>query len=295
MFFQKRLSAHLRQALKSEDFAGYFQHLKSCQPSLHPFSDAQSMIASFEKGATSNKDQDRILLALIREFQTQPAEHLHNLLLKMFWKGLDHLYRARGKRVDDQEALWNDLVWAFLNVLSDYPVDRLTAKVAANIQMGALKKVTRWAQRENRYQLFSHDPKHPKRTEFEFAELLTCGFTHPNEIFAGRGTPYEPDEDDMARMVDLLKRFRDAGIIGDDALYLLVSTRIYGQSLKEFADRESLSYQAVKKRRQRAEQAIRDHVKKIAPDDVPFSDSKGLYATDLFADEGGPDVRTRNQ
>lgn len=276
MFFYKKLSAHLRATMESDEFAAYFASLKSNHSMLASFTDLPALMTAFEKGLVSFEDQDAIVLGLVKEFQAKPSEHLHHLLLKMFWKGLDHLYRARRHRVGDDENLWNDIVWGFLSVLSEYPADRLTAKVAANIQMGTLKKVSRWAQREARYQLFSPDEKHPKRTEYEFTELLTSGFSHPNEIFAGRGTPYETDDEDMVRMIALVRRFLNAGIIGDDAFYLLVSTRIYGQSLKDFAEKESIPYQVLKKRRQRAEQAIREHLKKICPGDVPFENFKGL-------------------
>ena len=295
MFFYKKLSAHLSAAVESEAFAAYFASLKSTNLLLATFDDLPAMVTAFERGCVSYEEQDAIVLELVKEFQSRPSEHLHHLLLKMFWKGLDHLYRARRIRVGNNENLWNDIVWAFLNVLSEYPTDRLTAKVAANIQMGTLKKVSRWAQREARYQLFSPDEKHPKRTEYEFTELLTSGFSHPNEIFAGRGTPDEMDAEDMERMTALLRRFLNTGIISDDAFYLLVSTRIYGQSLKDFAEKESIPYQALKKRRQRAEQAIREHLKKNSPDDVPFANPKGLFGVDPFEDEGGADERTRNE
>jgi len=274
--FQKKLSAHLRAAVESEAFCAYFKTLKSTQPLLATFDDLAAMATAFESGYVSFEDQDAIVLDLIREFQERPSEHLHHLLLKLFWKGLDHLYRVRRIRVGDDDGLWNDIVESFVDVLADYPTERLTAKVAANVQMGTLKKVTRAVQREARYQLFSPDEKHPKRTEYEFTEILPCGISTPNEIFAGRGTPDVADEDDRAQMAALLNRFLQIGIINDDAFQLLLATRVHGQSLKEFAEKESFPHEAVKKRRQRAEQAIREHLKKICPGDVPFENFKGL-------------------
>jgi hypothetical protein len=68
-------------------------------------------------------------------------------------------------------------------------------------------------------------------------------------------------EMDFREQLDLqVRRFRhhlDAGRIGEVDFNLLVGTRVYGKLLRECAEEAGLSYQAAKKRRQRAEAAIR--------------------------------------
>ena len=47
------------------------------------------------------------------------------------------------------------------------------------------------------------------------------------------------------------------GLISEADFYLLVGTRLYGESLADCARKAGLGYQAAKQRRQRAEAAIR--------------------------------------
>jgi len=54
-----------------------------------------------------------------------------------------------------------------------------------------------------------------------------------------------------------LKEHMQAGRITEADFFLLVGTRVYGRSIAHYARAVGLNYQVAKKRRQRAEAAIR--------------------------------------
>ena len=62
---------------------------------------------------------------------------------------------------------------------------------------------------------------------------------------------------------DAMVAHLDAGRITEPDFLLLVGTRLYGQSISEYARNAGLKAEAAKKRRQRAEAAIRSHEKEM--------------------------------
>ena len=63
--------------------------------------------------------------------------------------------------------------------------------------------------------------------------------------------------DEQAAEVQRLRVHMESGRITEVDFLLLVGTRVYGQSVADYSREAGLSYQLVKKRRQRAETVIR--------------------------------------
>ena len=280
MLFGNKLRRWVDDTLTTTEFARFFTQLKGRVPVLGAFKSVQELLNALQRGAATAQEKDRIVLSLIEEYQARPEMNLNALFLAIFRPVLARLYGSMVKKTTDGDGLWNDLTWALLSEVSDYPVERRPNKVPANVGFGVLKRLSRWSEREAWYVLFQSDPDEPDRTEFDYNGLLGGAFEHPNELLAGRadqdGTP---DPDDTDRMERLLRVFLQRGVITIDAFYILVGTRVCGQSVKDYAKQNGLSYPATRKRRSRAEKAIRDCMEGLSPDsDVPFSDLIGLLS-----------------
>jgi hypothetical protein len=292
MFSGKSLGRHLEQVLSSAKFLRFYSSLSSEDPVLRPLHTPALLLEALKKEGLSPERQDEVLVALIRRYQASPNGNMNCLLLEVFRPALSQLFHSLRTKRPDGSDLWADLTWTLLNLLWEYPLDRLPRKVAANVQLGILKRMTREAIRDSRYVLFSGERNRPLADEFDFQSLLGDGIQHPNEIFAGRGEAYEPDEDDLARMETLLRLFLNEGVIDEASFYLLLATRVYRRSVQDYAQANALSYEAAKKRRKRAELDIRKAVlEKEQHGDVPLSDLKGFYG-EGGAPHGGHDEET---
>jgi hypothetical protein len=280
MLFGNRLRRWVDDTLTTTEFTAFFHQLRERVRELQTFESVQTLLSALQRNGATAAEKDNFLLALIREYQTRPDVNLNALFLAIFRPVLARLYGSMVKGTVDGDGLWNDLTWALLSEVSEYPIERRPDKVPANVGFGVLKRLSRWSEREAWYILFQSDPDEPDRTEFDYNGLLGGAFEHPNELFAGRGDPdTPPDPDDTDRMEQLLRAFLRRGVITVDAFYILVGTRVCGQSVKEYAAQKSLSYPATRKRRSRAEKAIRDCLAGLSPDsDVPFSDLIGLLS-----------------
>lgn len=294
MFSGKSLSRHLVRVLESEEFLGFFRSLTRRDPALEPLSTPTELRTALGKKGLPPEQQDLVLLAIIREYQAAPSGHMNCLLIEVFRPALSRLFHSLQAKRPEGTDLWADLTWTLLNLLWEYPVDRLSRKVAANVQLGVLKRITQAAVRDARYQLYPGEERRPWADEFDFDALLDDGALHPNEVFAGRSEPAPPDCEDLERMEALLRCFVDDGVINEGSFYLILATRVYGRSLQDYARENALSYEGIKKQRKRAEQAIRRAVcEKVDEGDVPFSDLDGFYGTGGTPngghDEGTPD------
>jgi len=294
MFSGKSLSRHLAQVLESEEFLRFFHSLCRRIQVLGTLTTPAELRAALGKKGLPPEKQDLVLQAIIREYQAAPSGHMNSLLIEVFRPALSRLFHSLQAKRPEGTDLWADLTWTLLNLLWEYPVDRLPRKVAANVQLGVLKRITQAAVRDARYQLFPGEERRPWADEFDFDALLDDGALHPNEIFAGRSEPAPPDNEDLERMEALLRTFVNGGVINEGSFYLILATRVYGRSLQDYASENALSYEAVKKQRKRAERAIREAVsEKVQEGDVPFSDLDGFYGMggtpDGGHDEGTPD------
>ena len=71
---------------------------------------------------------------------------------------------------------------------------------------------------------------------------------------------------------------------------MLIATRVYGRSVRAYTDEQALPFEATRKLRQRAEQAIRKAVaEKSAEDDVPNEQDDGLSFDRGMKPRGGDD------
>ena len=290
MLFGNKLRQWVDSTLTTNEFADYFESLQGRIDELAAFENAQALLDALKPERGTFQEKDGILAALIAEHQASPTSDLNVLFLAMFRPLLARLFGRLIRGTSDADGLWNDLTWALLSELSEYPLDRRPVRVAANVGGGVLKRLSRWKVREDWYVLFQSDSTEPSRTEYNYDALLGGSFEHPNEIFAGKGSDDEPPtEDAIARMENVLRAFLRNGTITEDAFYLLLATRVYGRSMKEFACENSRSHAAVRAQRSRAEKAIRKAVcDKSEGLDVTLSDLIGvLWMRGESAPSGG--------
>ena len=295
MFFGKKLWKHLDQVLSSDSFLIYYQDLQERVEALQVTPGPKELVTELRKGGRLADRQDAILLLLIAEYQRGPCPEIQSLLLVLLRRRLEWLFHSLHKQQQNEALLWNDLAWAILNELWDYPVARRTQGVAGNVQLGALKRLTRWKKRDARYQFFSGDPADRKRTEFDYEALLDDRADHPNELIGARrcqrgkaDLTLRPDDHEEA--IDCLRSFLEDGVISQAAYYVLIATRVYGRSVRAYTDEQALPFEATRKLRQRAEQAIRKAVaEKSAEDDVPNEQDDGLSFDRGMKPRGGDD------
>ena len=122
MLFGNRLRLWVDDTLETSEFSDYFQDLRGRLPELDPFVTVQDLLDVLKPKSGTFKERDELLVALIREHQEAPTSNLNALFLAIFRPVLVRLFRTLLKGTSDADGLWNDLTWALLSEVSDYPL-----------------------------------------------------------------------------------------------------------------------------------------------------------------------------
>ena len=218
--------------------------LQSAYLFLLRFQTWADVIAFMRSGTSADPRKDEVLRPILVAHGEDQDQRWRVVLLVVFWPALRSIHRQKRRWDADPDERWQNITWTFLQVLCRIDVkrrpDRLVQKVFNDTVHHLYDEYRRTWSRTNRE--FTAEP--------EELEELAGGVAGID--FAGIELR-EAQEIEIERLREHLV----AGRISEPDFLLLVGTRIYGQSVADYAREAGLAYQVAKKRRQRAEAAIR--------------------------------------
>jgi hypothetical protein len=234
----------LEQELQTGEYQKLLRTLQKKEPFLRQFSTWADVIAFMRNGTSTDPRKDEVLRPIFTAHAGDEDPRWRAVLLAIFWPGLESIhYQKRGWDADPDER-WQNITWTFLQVLCRIDVtrrpDRLVQKVFNDTVHHLHDEYRRAWNRTNRE--FTAEP--------EEIDALAGGV---------EGIDFAAVELREAQEIEInrLREHLDAGRITEADFLLLVGTRVYGQSLADYAREAGLDYQVAKKRRQRAEAVIR--------------------------------------
>ncbi|NIO57338.1 MAG: hypothetical protein GTN72_14400 [Candidatus Latescibacteria bacterium] len=175
------------------------------------------------------------------------------ILLVIFWPTLASIHWQKRHWDPDPDERWVNVIWAFIHAICCIDVNQRPDRLVQKIFNDTVHRL---------YDEYSHQWKLMKNevstdpTEIEKIKELAKGVEDIG--FA----EVELRKDNEAE-IKKLQRFLREDIISEADFFLIIGTRIYGKSIAECAEERGLDYEAVRKRRQRAEARIRRAEKKI--------------------------------
>lgn len=238
------LHTKLLQSLESHSGRKQFGAVKQAQPALGRFSDPIGLLDFLHSRDGDPKEKNAILEALVSEAQGgSGAEHAVTLLWLGLWPGLDSLYRRLWRHFR-QEA--DELVSAISEqfTIAVHRADlsgirRLAATLLLNVERDIRRGLRHaWAERSLQVDLPDAD---------DLDALMQGRICRASHLGL---------DDEMGLIRDHLAR-----LVGGDA-DLVVAVVIFGEGQCEAADRLGISYDATRKRYQRAIQRIRREIAK---------------------------------
>jgi len=235
----------LERELRSSEYAGLLRVLQRSEPFLRQFATWADVVAFMREGTSRDPSKNRVLLPILRIHNEDQDPHWRTILLVIFWPGLKSILHKK-RRWDEEEPdeLWQRIFWAFHESICRIDVKRRSDHLVQRIYNTTIHRLYReyeraWT-RANR-----ELAKKP-----EVIEELVCGVSGIDVEAIDLRAAHE-------REINRLREHRDAARITEADFLLLVGTRLYGETVAEYARRMGLNYQVAKKRRQRAEAAIR--------------------------------------
>jgi len=234
----------LEQEIENDEYRPLLERLHQEAPFLRGFSTWGDVVAFMRKGTSEDPLKDEVLRPILAAHAEDHDSRWRTILLVIFWPGLKSICLRRRRLDPELGELWANAVWAFLRAVCRLDLakrpERLVQKLV-NDTAGCLRV---------EYGLARHRAAIEIPTDPHLLELLAGGAEHP-------GFAEVEFRDEQEGQIRRLREHLEVGRIGDTDFNLLVGTRVYGRLLRECAEEAGLTYEAAKKRRQRAEAAIR--------------------------------------
>ncbi len=247
---RERDRERLEHEIQTDEYRKLLRDLQLGNPFLRQFSTWAQIVNFMRAGTSDDPRKDEILRPILAANAARQDSRWRTILLVIFWPGLLSLHFQKRHWDEDRDGLWDNITWTFLNILPRIDVtrrpDRLVQKVI----------------NDTAHHL--HDEYRRIWDRLEREESVECG--ELDSVAAGpEDCPFEivlnREEEELA--IRGLRDHVDAGRITEVDLFLIVSTRVYGKQVADCARELGLAYQAAKKRRQRAEEAIRRFCEEI--------------------------------
>lgn len=226
------------------------EDLQRTSPFLRQFATWADVIAFLRAGTSDDPSKDKILRPILAANRAGRDSRWRTILLLIFWPGLLSLHYQKRHWDKDPDELWDNLTWIFLAILPRIDVtrrpDRLVQKVINDTAHHLHDEYRRiWDRLEQEKQA-------------EMVLLLSVAAGPEEGPFA-----IVSDREEKEFEIRRLRKHVDAGRITEVDFHLIVGTRVYGKQVGDCARELGLAYQAAKKRRQRAEEAIRRFYEEI--------------------------------
>ncbi|MCY3017541.1 MAG: hypothetical protein NTW87_00720 [Planctomycetota bacterium] len=232
--------------IREERYSELLRSLQDHQVLFRQFSSWDDLLKFMRKGSSQDPRKNELLRAMLDAYKADNDRRWPVLLLVVFWPGLESLCLCRQLWESDLDELWQATVIVFLESLR---------------RVDTTKRPTRLVQKiinDTAHHLHDEYRRRWRRTD---GEVLTDWDTLQG--LAANRLHYEPERlhvmDAHDAAVWRLRVHVDEGRISEADFNLVVGTRIYGHSISDYARSSGESYEALKKRRQRAEACIRDH------------------------------------
>jgi hypothetical protein len=234
----------LRRELQGSAYLSLLSRVQRKQASFTEFRAWEDAVRFVQANGTSSPRVDDLLRAvfLCRDEDRDPR--WRSVILGLLWFRLESIARWK-RRWDDPEQLWATTLHVFIRVIDRIDVNRRPERLAQKVTNDTL------------HDLYLECRKRWDRADREVG-------MDPDELEEiGGGTPavdYDEVIDLRAardREIQRLREHLEAGRITESDFLLMVGTRLNGEGLRERAQEMGLSYPVARKRRWRAEAAIR--------------------------------------
>lgn len=232
----------LEREIAAATYTSLLGDLQKTSTLLRSFRHWPEVVAFMRRGTSRDPAKDAVLLPILEAHAIDRDPRWRTILLLVFWPGLESIWCRRRHWDEDPEARWANVTWVFLRAVCRLDPSRRSTRLVQRLINDVFHGL---------YDEYRQAWNHSLRQVATDPELLTEMHRACDEWDAGADL-----RDEQAARIKHLEAHRDAGRLGEADFLLLVGLHVYGRSLGECAVEAGLSYEAAKKRHQRAMRAI---------------------------------------
>lgn len=234
----------LQREIQGEDYRELLEIVQRTETTAATFSAWEDVVRFMHDAGGESSPKDAILRTIFRAHRKDSDPRWRTLLLVMFWPALESIHWKKRHWDADPEERWQNLVWTFLRVVCKIDPDRRPERLPTKIVNDTIHHF--W----DEYRRVLERAK--RELPMDEESLVDLAGGNDDIDYAGINLSME-----RRAHVERLRAHVAYGNLNNADFLLLVGTRVYGEALADYARRQGIGYQTAKKRRQRAEAAIR--------------------------------------
>lgn len=245
-----RAYAQLQRELETEAYKEMLDGLKQHHPFFQRFQAWADILSFMRAGPILAPQKDEVLRPIFTAHAAAGDPRWQTVLTAIFWPSLEAICARRRKWDLNEPGRWSNVVYSFLHVIRQLDPSQRPERLAQKVINDTAHRL---------HQLYLHTWVAAERETLDDPFVI-------EEAVGGLGDVDFEGIDRRERAEIEIARFRrhlQEGCIDEADFALLVGTRVYGETVEDFAQQVGLEYEAAKKRRQRAEAAIREAEKKL--------------------------------
>ena len=221
------------QSLRTKPVQRLFEEMLAESSGLARYSNLYAMIEAVnDRTAHNYQMKDECLITIVRIIQRKQDKEAGLILLTyLLAPGLQKILRDNFRSGDEFPTIWSEIWWSFYRVIERYSIDDHPRQVAGIILRKTLVQ-------------FERNRKEIKNGGVKTAPIADYGDTIAEVI------------QNQSESFSLSEYVIEAGINSSD-VYIIIASRVYGESLEELSRRLGMSYYALQKRRKRAERKLK--------------------------------------
>lgn len=248
----------LEQEIGGADYAALLLKLQETEPFLRQFGGWTDVIAFMRGGTSDDPRKDEVLRPILAAHVADQDASWRTILLAFFWPGLDSIATRKRRWDGDEDERWQNVVWAFLQVVCRTDPAKRRERFVQKIVNDTLHRLHGDYRRS-----WNKDEREVVTDPGMFEDLAGVDDT---PVFEDLDRRLAQDAE-----IERLRRHLAAGRINEADFLLLVGTRVYGKTAADSGREVGMNAEQARKRRQRAEAAIRKSEDRILSRSTPPS------------------------
>ncbi|MCG3205712.1 MAG: hypothetical protein KCHDKBKB_02435 [Elusimicrobia bacterium] len=233
----------IEKEIQCPNYQQILQELSRKHVAMRPFNTWMDVVDFMRKGGSEDPSKDGILRIIFQAHCVDQNHHWRTVLLAIFWPALVSIHWQKRHWDSDLDERWQNIVWTFLRVISRLDPQRRRERFVQKV----FNDTVHYLHADYRRQWIKSEPETP----MDLDDLSDLQGEEDVDVEAIERRLSEEKE------IQRLRFHQNASRLSEEDLLLLIGTRVYGQSMSAYAKSAGLNYQTAKKRRQRAELAIR--------------------------------------
>ena len=233
----------LERELRKEEYQKLLTNLQRTEPFLRRFVAWADVVAFMRAGTSRDPVKDNVLRPIFQAHKEDDDPRWRTILMVIFWPGLGSIFNRKKSWDAYADELWQNVMLAFLQSVCGVDVARRPDRLAQKVMNDTIHRL-----HDEYREIWERSSREIPTAPQELEESSLCVEWSDFDAVDAR--------DEQEAEVRRLRSHVEAGVISEENFQLIVDTRIYGMTIREWAAENGISIQAAKKRRKRAEAAI---------------------------------------